>query len=273
MQLIILDFSSSLQLYNSHQTWNFNPSHFFTPHRNIRPQLVGADRWDHLRDPDSQLLSSSSHRRRRPRVAAPPLVLLAFSVACVLSLRRAPQLSPCTYPRMAVEPVCSAPAPSCMKPAAAPLTRTSTPTQPPVAVPSPALAPIRISTPTTSRTGAPSSVMHPHFIPRSFALSERLRLVDEFLLGLGLRSEELVSCTAGLLWFDDLGGSEAQARRCFERFLFADMSTCRAGVLPEGVGSMYATVLDGPFVLQVQHCIFAQWETDEYASLSVEVCC
>jgi RecQ-mediated genome instability protein 1 len=81
--------------------------------------------------------------------------------------------------------------------------------------------------------------------------------VDEFLLGLGLRlrPEWLESCAAGLPGFDGLGGSEAQARRCFEQFLFADMNTCGAGVLPEGVGTMHAAVLDGPFVLQVRHCI------------------
>jgi RecQ-mediated genome instability protein 1 len=81
--------------------------------------------------------------------------------------------------------------------------------------------------------------------------------VDEFLLGLGLRlrPEWLESCAAGLPGFDGLGGSEAQARRCFEQFLFADMNTCGAGVLPEDVGTMHAAVLDGPFVLQVRHCI------------------
>jgi hypothetical protein len=46
-----------------------------------------------------------SHRRRRPRVAAPPLVLLAFSATRVLSLHRAPQLCPRAHPRAAVEPV------------------------------------------------------------------------------------------------------------------------------------------------------------------------
>ena len=49
--------------------------------------------------------------------------------------------------------------------------------------------------------------------------------------------------------------AEAQTWRCFEQFLFADMISCGAGVLPEGVGGMHAEFLDGPFVLQVWHCI------------------
>jgi RecQ-mediated genome instability protein 1 len=81
--------------------------------------------------------------------------------------------------------------------------------------------------------------------------------VYELLRGLGLRlrPEWLDSCAAGIPGFDGLGGAEAQARRCFEQFLFADMNSCGAGVLPDGVGGMHATVLDGPLVLQVRHCL------------------
>ncbi|KAK3144936.1 hypothetical protein QOZ80_4AG0320010 [Eleusine coracana subsp. coracana] len=88
-------------------------------------------------------------------------------------------------------------------------------------------------------------------------MSGRLRSVDEFLLRLGLhlRPEWLESCAAGLPGFDGLGRAEVQARRCFEQFLFADMNTCGAGVLPEGVGNMHAVVLDGPFVLQVDEIV------------------
>ncbi|RLM66403.1 uncharacterized protein C2845_PM16G05930 [Panicum miliaceum] len=87
------------------------------------------------------------------------------------------------------------------------------------------------------------------------ALSGRLRPVYELLRGLGLRlrPEWLESCAAGIPGFDGL--AEAQARRCFEQFLFADMNACGAGVLPEGVGSMHAAVLDGPFVLQVDEIV------------------
>jgi hypothetical protein len=42
--------------------------------------------------------------------------------------------------------------------------------------------------PDPSSTGAPSSAMHSHSIPRSSTLSDQLWPVDEFLLGLGLRS-------------------------------------------------------------------------------------
>jgi len=94
--------------------------------------------------------------------------------------------------------------------------------------------------------------------------------VYELLRGLGLRlrPEWLESCAAGIPGFDGLGGAEAQARRCFEQFLFADMNACGAGVLPEGVGSMHAAVLDGPFVLQVRHCLLQFGKNDGYTFLT-----
>uniref|UniRef100_A0ACD5UPU7 Uncharacterized protein n=1 Tax=Avena sativa TaxID=4498 RepID=A0ACD5UPU7_AVESA len=84
----------------------------------------------------------------------------------------------------------------------------------------------------------------------------RLRPVDAFLrrLRLRVRPEWLEFCAAELPGFND-GGTEEQGRRCFEQFLFADMNVCGAGVLPEGVGGMDATVLDGPFVLQVDEIV------------------
>jgi RecQ-mediated genome instability protein 1 len=76
--------------------------------------------------------------------------------------------------------------------------------------------------------------------------------VDAFLrrLRVRVRPEWIEFCAAELPGFSD-GGTEAQGRRCFEQFLFADMNVVGAGVLPEGVGGMDAAVLDGPFVLQV----------------------
>nr|CAB3486868.1 unnamed protein product [Digitaria exilis] len=139
-------------------------------------------------------------------------------------------------------------------------TPTPTPTPPPPAPP-PTTTPFRSATPTPqparTPTPTPPSTAHPHPSPPPSALSGRLRPVDEFLrrLGLRLRPEWLESCAAGIPGFDGLGGAEVQARRCFEQFVFADMNRCGAGVLPEGVGSMHAAVLDGPFVLQVDEIV------------------
>lgn len=123
----------------------------------------------------------------------------------------------------------------------------TTPSQTPIPTPPSARTPTPTPTPPSART--PASIAPPHPSP----LSARLRPVDEFLrrLGLLLRPDWLESCAAGIPGFDGLGGAEAQARRCFEQFLFADMNSCGAGVLPEGVGGMHAEFLDGPFVLQV----------------------
>ncbi|KAF0924965.1 hypothetical protein E2562_015031 [Oryza meyeriana var. granulata] len=97
----------------------------------------------------------------------------------------------------------------------------------------------------------------PPSTPPPSALSGPLRPVDEFLSGLGLRlrPEWLESCAAGVPGFYGLASVEAKARRCFEQFLFNDMNSCGAGVLPEGVGSMPSAVLDGPFVLQVDEIV------------------
>ncbi|KAG8081747.1 hypothetical protein GUJ93_ZPchr0014g47674 [Zizania palustris] len=114
----------------------------------------------------------------------------------------------------------------------------------------------RTPTPAPFPAGAPAS--SPVLLPiRPSALSGPLQPVDEFLRGLGLRlrPEWLESCAAGVPGFYGLGAVEAQARRCFEQFLFADMNTCGAGVLPEAVGSMHSAVLDGPFVLQVDEIV------------------
>ncbi|KAK1682813.1 hypothetical protein QYE76_043661 [Lolium multiflorum] len=134
-------------------------------------------------------------------------------------------------------------------PAPTPPARTPTPTPPPAAAPTPARTPsstpIRAWTPTsTPPTASPS------------ALSMRLRPVDAFLrrLRVRVRPEWLEFCAAELPGFSD-GGTEAQGRRCFEQFLFADMNVCGAGVLPAGVGGMDAAVLDGPFVLQVDEIV------------------
>ncbi|XP_072151309.1 recQ-mediated genome instability protein 1 isoform X2 [Setaria viridis] len=143
-----------------------------------------------------------------------------------------------------------------------PPARTPTPTPPPPApAPPPTTTPFRTPTPTLpparTPTPTPLSAAPPHPTPPPSALSGRLRPVYELLRGLGLRlrPEWLESCAAGIPGFDGLGGAEAQARRCFEQFLFADMNACGAGVLPEGVGGMHAAVLDGPFVLQVDEIV------------------
>ncbi|CAN6241985.1 unnamed protein product [Urochloa humidicola] len=134
------------------------------------------------------------------------------------------------------------------------------PTPPPPAPP-PTTAPFRTPTPTPPPTGTaiptPPSTAPPHPTPPPSALSARLRPVDDYLRGLGLRlrPEWIESCAAGIHGFDGLSSVEAQARRCFEQFLFADMNACGAGVLPEGVSGMHGTVLAGPFVLQVDEII------------------
>ncbi|KAL6650706.1 hypothetical protein ACP70R_009631 [Stipagrostis hirtigluma subsp. patula] len=154
-----------------------------------------------------------------------------------------------------------APAPPPIPPAAP----TPTPTPPPARTPMPTPPPSRTPTPTPpppqppfrTPTPTPPPARAPASTPQPSVLRGPLRPVDEFLLGLGLRlrPEWLESCAAGLPGFDALGGVEAQGRRCFEQFLFADMNACGAGVLPEGVASMHAAVLDGPFVLQVDEIV------------------
>ncbi|KAM0864641.1 hypothetical protein ACQ4PT_043799 [Festuca glaucescens] len=136
-------------------------------------------------------------------------------------------------------------------PAPTPPARTPTPTPPPAAAPTPARTP----TSTPIRAWTPTSTPLTASTPPS-ALSMRLRPVDAFLrrLRVRVRPEWLEFCAAELPGFSD-GGTEAQGRRCFEQFLFADMNVCGAGVLPEGVGGMDAAVLDGPFVLQVDEIV------------------
>ncbi|KAE8780390.1 recQ-mediated genome instability protein 1 [Hordeum vulgare] len=146
-----------------------------------------------------------------------------------------------------------------------PMSRTPTPTPPPAAASAP---PARTPTPTPSPAAAsaprprtPTPTPPPAWTPTTTpltsstppsALSAQLRPVDAFLrrLGLRVRPEWLQQCAAGLSGFNGHGGTEVQARQCFEQFLFADMNECGAGVLPEGVGCMEAATLDGPFVLQ-----------------------
>ncbi|XP_062185246.1 recQ-mediated genome instability protein 1 [Phragmites australis] len=133
------------------------------------------------------------------------------------------------------------------------------PAPPPSAARTPTLTtpPAGTPTPTPSLARNPSPTAPPASTPPPSALSGRLRPVDELLRGLGLRMrpEWLESCAAGIPGFNGLGGPEVQARRCFEQFLFADMNACGAGGLPEGVGGMHASVLDGPFVLQVDEIV------------------
>uniref|UniRef100_A0A804MH82 RecQ-mediated genome instability protein 1 n=2 Tax=Zea mays TaxID=4577 RepID=A0A804MH82_MAIZE len=146
-----------------------------------------------------------------------------------------------------------APAPPSPPPPITTPSQTPIPTPPSARTPTPTPPSARTPTPTPPSARTPASIAPPHPSP----LSGRLRPVDEFLrrLGLLLRPDWLESCAAGIPGFDGLGGVEAQARRCFEQFLFADMNSCGAGVLPEGVGGMHAEFLDGPFVLQVDEVV------------------
>ncbi|KAJ1270690.1 hypothetical protein BS78_06G071000 [Paspalum vaginatum] len=133
-----------------------------------------------------------------------------------------------------------------------------TPPPPPFRTPAPTPPPFRAPTPTPPSARTPASTAPPQPTPPPPpSLSGRLQPAYEFLRGLGLRlrPDWLESCAAGIPGFDGLGGTEVQARRCFEQFLFADMNACGAGVLPEGVASMHAVVLDGPFVLQVDEIV------------------
>lgn len=137
--------------------------------------------------------------------------------------------------------------------ASAPPARTPTPTPPPAAAPAPRP---QTPTPTPPPAWTPTTTPLTSSTPPS-ALSAQLRPVDAFLrrLGLRVRPEWLQQCAAGLPGFNGHGGTEVQARQCFEQFLFADMNECGAGVLPEGVGCMEAAILDGPFVLQVDEIV------------------
>ncbi|EES10640.2 hypothetical protein BDA96_06G059900 [Sorghum bicolor] len=166
--------------------------------------------------------------------------------------RAAPAPPPLTTPSQTPIPT---PPPSQTPIPTPPPARTPIPTPPPARTPTPTPTPptARTPTPTPPLARTPASTAPPHPSP----LSGRLRPVDEFLLRLGLRlrPDWLESCAAGIPGFDGLGGAEAQARRCFEQFLFADMNSCGAGVLPEGVGGMHAEFLDGPFVLQVDEIV------------------
>ncbi|WVZ85366.1 hypothetical protein U9M48_032303 [Paspalum notatum var. saurae] len=166
-------------------------------------------------------------------------------------------------PEVITPPPPPAPAPP---PATTPVIRTPTPTPapPPFRTPTPAPTPPPFGTPApspplarTPASTAPPQPTPPPPPPPPPSLSGRLRPVYEFLSGLGLRlrPEWFEFCAAGIPGFDGLGGAEVQARRCFEQFLFADMKACGAGVLPEGVASMHAVVLDGPFVLQVDEIV------------------
>lgn len=77
-------------------------------------------------------------------------------------------------------------------------------------------------------------------------------------LGLRLRREWLESCIRGLEnCIHDFSSFDvtAQAKLCFEQFLFSDMNYTGAGVLPENVGSMHLVDLAGPVVLQVDEVV------------------
>ncbi|PNT60925.1 hypothetical protein BRADI_5g08320v3 [Brachypodium distachyon] len=138
-------------------------------------------------------------------------------------------------------------------PAFSPMARTPTPTPPSGAAP--ALRG-RTATPTPPPAWTPTPTPLTASTPPS-ALSARLRPVDAFLrrLGLRVRPEWLELCATEIPEFNGSSGTEVLARRCFEQFLFADMNACGAGVLPQGIRSMNAAILDGPFVLQVDEIV------------------
>ncbi|XP_020237072.1 recQ-mediated genome instability protein 1 isoform X2 [Cajanus cajan] len=77
-------------------------------------------------------------------------------------------------------------------------------------------------------------------------------------LGLSLRRDWLASCLlqlqSSVAAFQRLDAA-AKAKLCFEHFLFADMNSCGAGVLPPDVDSMHLRLLPGPYVLQVDEVI------------------
>ncbi|XVF49576.1 hypothetical protein PTKIN_Ptkin04bG0023500 [Pterospermum kingtungense] len=84
--------------------------------------------------------------------------------------------------------------------------------------------------------------------------------IGDFLLrmGLKLRREWLDSCVQGLESsvprFSTLDVS-AEAKLCFQQFLFSDMNYSGGGVLPQNVHSMHLVDLKGPFVLQVDEIV------------------
>ncbi|KAL2342797.1 hypothetical protein Fmac_004082 [Flemingia macrophylla] len=77
-------------------------------------------------------------------------------------------------------------------------------------------------------------------------------------LGLSLRRDWLASCLhqlqSSVADFQRLDAA-AKAKLCFEHFLFADINSCGAGVLPPDVDSMHLRLLPGPYVLQVDEII------------------
>lgn len=84
--------------------------------------------------------------------------------------------------------------------------------------------------------------------------------ISDMLLTLGLRLKRdwLDSCIQGLessvSGFSNLAVS-TKAKLCFQQFLFADMTYCGAGVLPNNLDSLHLVDLKGPFVLQVCVCL------------------
>ncbi|XP_027773154.1 recQ-mediated genome instability protein 1-like isoform X2 [Solanum pennellii] len=73
-------------------------------------------------------------------------------------------------------------------------------------------------------------------------------------LGLRLRREWLESCVGGLEGsvvgeFSGLDDT-TKAKLCFEQFLYSDMNSCGAGMLPRDVHKLHLVDLKGPFVLQ-----------------------
>ncbi|KAJ3675806.1 hypothetical protein LUZ60_004848 [Juncus effusus] len=88
----------------------------------------------------------------------------------------------------------------------------------------------------------------------------RISTIDEFLrrLGMRIRPEFLEFCYEKICGVNN--GFEAmsvdlKARKCFEQLLFADLNQIGAGILPQNVGLLHKSELEGPFVLQVDEIV------------------
>ncbi|KAJ4762249.1 RecQ-mediated genome instability protein 1 [Rhynchospora pubera] len=121
-----------------------------------------------------------------------------------------------------------------------------------------------VTVPDDLSTPSPPSISSPlaasTFHAQNANSDSRIAPIDQFLrrLGLCLRHEWLEVCSDGISstvhghdGFDD----ETKAKKIFEQFLFADLNEIGAGVLPENVGMMHKTELQGPFVLQVDEMV------------------
>ncbi|KAJ3697259.1 hypothetical protein LUZ61_000964 [Rhynchospora tenuis] len=121
-----------------------------------------------------------------------------------------------------------------------------------------------VTVPDDLSTPSPPSISSPlsasTFHTQNGNSNSRIAPIDQLLrrLGLCLCHEWLEACSDGISGtvhgYGELD-DDVKAKKIFEQFLFADLNEIGAGVLPENVGLMHKTELEGPFVLQVDEMV------------------